>query len=158
MKRLLIILLTSCPLLLLAVDTLRVDSTVSHKNSVRLIIDDMPNAVVHQDSSITRLMLEKYYGTQREAIRKVGFRVQVYSSNDPQSAKNEAFLLQQELIPSVNVEVYVLSEPPFWKVRLGDFKTRDEAKKYKEVINELFPDLYGSTYVVTDKVKIMYKL
>ena len=156
MKRLLIILLTSCPLLLLAVDTLRVDSTVSHKSSVRLIIDDMPNAVVHQDSSITRLMLEKYYGTQREAIRKVGFRVQVYSSNDPQSAKNEAFLLQQELIPSVNVEVYVLSEPPFWKVRLGDFKTRDEAKKYKEVINELFPDLYVSTYVVTDTVKIMY--
>lgn len=156
MKRLLIILLTSCPLLLLAVDTLRVDSTVSHKSSVRLIIDDMPNAVVHQDSSITRLMLEKYYGTQREAIRKVGFRVQVYSSNDPQSAKNEAFLLQQELIPSVNVEVYVLSEPPFWKVRLGDFKTRDEAKKYKEVINELFPELYGSTYVVTDTVKIMY--
>ena len=61
MKRLLIILLTSCPLLLLAVDTLRVDSTVSHKSSVRLIIDDMPNAVVHQDSSITRLMLEKYW-------------------------------------------------------------------------------------------------
>lgn len=156
MKRLLFILLISCPILLLAVDTLMVDSTTLNHCGVRLIIDDMPNAVVHQDSSITRLMLEKYSGTQREAMRKVGFRVQVYSSNDPQVAKNEAFLLQQELLPSVNVEVYVLSDPPFWKVRLGDFKTRDEAKKYKDVINELFPELYGSTYVVTDTVKIMY--
>jgi hypothetical protein len=48
--------------------------------------------------------------------------------------------------------VYVISEPPFWKVRLGDFLTREEAIEYKNQLNILFPHLQGSTYVVPDQV------
>ena len=114
----------------------------------------MPNVAVHQDSAITNLMIDKTLGFQRGVQEVDGFRVQVYASNLPQVAKNEALLLQQELAPRVDVEIYVISEPPFWKVRLGNFKTREEATEYKEMLNMLFPDLRGGTYVVQDKVII----
>jgi hypothetical protein len=52
----------------------------------------------------------------------------------------------------VDVTVHVVSDPPFWKVRLGDFLTREDALQYKQVVNQIFPELSGSTYVVPDEV------
>ena len=61
-------------------------------------------------------------------------------------------MLQQRIESVLSVPVYALSEPPFWKVRLGNFKTREDANAYKEVFLDMFPDMVGSTYVVPDKI------
>ncbi len=120
-----------------------------------LITDAMENVVVHQDSLITRLMEDKRVGRQRGQYEEDGFRLQVYASNVQQTAKNEALLLQQRLEPLIDVPVYAQSEPPFWKVRLGNFRTREEANRYKEIFLQDFPDLQGSTYVVPDKIVLI---
>lgn len=117
-----------------------------------LITDVMENAVVHQDSAITQLMIDKRLGTQHEQQVIDGFRIQVYASNKQQQAKNEALLLQQQLESAIDIPVYTVSEPPFWKVRVGNFKTREDANTYKEAFLQEFPDLQGSTYVVPDKI------
>ena len=121
-----------------------------------LLIDAMEHVVVHQDTLINELMLDKRLGRQRGQQELSGFRVQVYSSNQQQVAKNEAISLQQELKTKLDHPVYVVSEPPFWKVRIGDFLKREDANEYKEELLIQFPDLYGSTYVVPDKVTILY--
>lgn len=138
-------------------DTIHRDATITELSTdVRLIINEMPNVVVHQDSLITNLMMDKNLGIQRGVQEVDGFRVQIYASNQPQAAKNEALYLQQDLISHVDVDIYIISEPPFWKVRLGDFKTRHDANEYKDWFNDSFPELRGSTYVVPDKVTIKY--
>lgn len=119
---------------------------------VVLLTEVMEHAVVHQDSAITRLMRDKRLGIQRGQQETDGFRLQVYASNAQQSAKNEALLLQQRLEGEIDVPVYALLEPPFWKVRIGNFRTREEANAYKEVFLQYFPDLQGGTYVVPDKI------
>ena len=121
-----------------------------------LLTDVMENVVVHQDSLIEELMRDKRLGRQRGQQELSGFRVQVYSSNRQQEAKNEALALQQELKNKLDYPVYVISEPPFWKVRIGDFLKREDANAYKETMLLQFPDLYGSTYIVPDKVTILY--
>ena len=121
-----------------------------------LLTDAMEHVVVHQDTLINELMLDKRLGRQRGQQELSGFRVQVYSSNQQQVAKNEAISLQQELKTKLDHPVYVVSEPPFWKVRIGDFLKREDANEYKEELLIQFPDLYGSTYVVPDKVTILY--
>lgn len=128
-------------------DTLREASV-----PVVLLTEAMEHAVVHQDSAITQLMRDKRLGIQRGQQEADGFRVQVYASNNQQQAKNEALLLQQRLESALDMPVYAQSEPPFWKVRLGNFRTREEANKYKEVFLQYYPDLQGSTYVVPDKI------
>lgn len=128
-------------------DTILVDSA-----KVILIMDEMANARVYQDSAIIRMMEDKRVGRIRGEQIVDGFRVQVYASNKQQIAKNEALMLQQRIEAALSVPVYALSEPPFWKVRLGNFKTREDANAYKEAFLNMFPDMVGSTYVVPDKI------
>ena len=135
------------------VDTLQVD-TLQEDTLHTFILDAMPNVIVHQDSAITLLLEDKSYNRQRGQRQVSGFRVQVYASNTPQVAKNEALDLHETLSSQVSMAVYVISEPPFWKVRLGDFLTREEAIEYKNQLNVLFPHLQGSTYVVPDQVTV----
>lgn len=135
-------------------DTLQVVDSLQQDTLHTFILDDMPNVLVHQDSAITLLLEDKSYNRQRGQHQVSGFRVQVYASNTPQVAKNEALDLYETLSSQVNMPVYVISEPPFWKVRLGDFLTREEAVEYKNQLNVLFPHLQGSTYVVPDQVTV----
>ena len=144
------------PMLLdsLYTDTLQVVDSLQQDTLHTFILDDMPNVLVHQDSAITLLLEDKSYNRQRGQHQVSGFRVQVYASNTPQVAKNEALDLYETISSQVNMPVYVISEPPFWKVRLGDFLTREEAVEYKNQLNVLFPHLQGSTYVVPDQVTV----
>lgn len=130
-------------------DTISIDSM-----HITLIMDEMSNAIVHQDSTITQLMMDKVTGRVRGEQIIDGFRVQIYASNQQQVAKNESLMLQQRIEPLLDVPVYAISEPPFWKVRIGNFKTREEANTYKDILLNMFPDMVGSTYVVPDKITI----
>lgn len=160
MKKLLIFLVLFLPLTYtysqdILVDTNTIDSTIINDTiEVVLIVDEMENAIIHQDSLVRQLMIDKYLGIQRGQIQVDGFRVQVYSSNQQQIAKNEALMLQQNLENQIDNPIYAISEPPFWKVRIGNFQTREEATEYRNEIISLFPELQGSTYVVPDKVII----
>lgn len=119
------------------------------------ILESMPNAVVYQDSLITKLLDAKISGAERQEKEIDGYRVQVYSSNRQQIAKGEALGLQTKLAEQLDLPVYVQYMPPFWKVRIGDFSTYDSAREYKEYIISLFPEMQGDTYVVRDKIHVL---
>ena len=161
MRKFLFILAIYLPTVLIAqndilpTDSILVNDTVSIDSMhITLIMDDMSNAIVHQDSTITQLMMDKVTGRVRGEQIIDGFRVQIYASNQQQVAKNESRMLQQRIEPLLDVPVYAISEPPFWKVRIGNFKTREEANTYKDILLNMFPDMVGSTYVVPDKITI----
>ena len=50
--------------------------------------------------------------------------------------------------------VYVNFIQPFWKVRIGNFKTVEEAKAYKEELVKQFPELQAESYPVKDMIII----
>ena len=139
------------------VDTIvAIDSIVTiDMEDVKLITEEMAHAVVHQDSLVTQLMRDKRMGYTRGEQVIDGFRVQIYASNVQHKAKQEAFELHQRVEAQIDVPVYTLSEPPFWKVRIGNFHTREEANAYKSTFLELYPELIGSTYIVPDKIIII---
>lgn len=127
--------------------------------SVLLIIllstlDFLPNVQIVQDSTMDVLLDEAING-KHEIIEMDGYRVQVYSSNQQQTAKTEALELEAKLKEKVNQTIYVQYLPPFWKVRLGDFKTYDEAREYKKLFVQLFPSMMGDTYIVRDKIQVI---
>ena len=118
------------------------------------IFDEMGGVEVVQDSAIIRLLNATIEGKQ-ELIEIDGYRMQIYSSNQHQVAKSEALALEAKLKNRVDQTIYVLYLPPFWKVRVGDFRTADEAREYKKNFVEQFPELTGETYIVRDKVKVL---
>ena len=146
----LFVLLAAIPVL--ADDTIEIVSTVVVPR-VNLL-EQMPNAEVIQDSAVATLLDGAINGT-REWVEIEGYRVQIYSSNQQQTAKGEALDLEEKLQPQVIQTIYVQYIPPFWKVRIGDFRTYEEAKEYKKTFVQLFPDLTGDTYIVRDKIKVL---
>ena len=114
----------------------------------------MPGVQVIQDSALARILQVTISGNE-EWIEVSGYRVQVYSSNQQQKAKAEALRLEDRLKDQLNQTVYVQYVPPFWKVRIGDFRTYDEAKEYKRQVVQQFPGLVGDTYIVRDQIKVL---
>ena len=118
------------------------------------IFDSLPGVQIVQDSAIAVLLNEAVNG-KHEMVEVEGYRVQIYSSNQQQMAKTEALDLEARLKESVGHSIYVQYLPPFWKVRIGDFRSYDEAREYKKLFVAQYPDLMGDTYIVRDKILVM---
>ena len=118
------------------------------------VVNLFPGVQVVQDSAMVMLLDEAVNG-KHELVEMDGYRVQIYSSNQQQTAKSEALDLEQKLRDAVNQTIYVQYLPPFWKVRIGDFRTYDEARDYKKQFVALYPHMMGDTYIVRDKIQVM---
>ena len=118
------------------------------------LLDSMPDVELVQDSTVA-VLIEVAMRGKMEWVEIDGFRVQIYSSNQQQTAKAEALNLEAMLKDKVSPTIYVQYLTPFWKVRLGDFRTYDEAKEYKKQFVQQFPDMMGDTYIVRDKIQVL---
>lgn len=118
------------------------------------ILESMPGVEVIQDSAVA-LLLDGVMNGDREWVEIDGYRVQVYSSNQQQYAKAEALDLEAKLQDRVSHTIYVQYISPFWKVRIGDFRSYDEAKEYKRIFVQQYPNMVGDTYIVRDKIKVL---
>lgn len=72
--------------------------------------------------------------------RMAGYRVQVFSDNNARTAKNEA-RSKQRVISSrfPNYQTYVMYTSPYWRLKVGDFKTQREANAAAEELRKAFP-------------------
>ena len=148
MKRLFVLLIA-----LIAYISIFADDTIAV--SIRAnIISEMPGVEVYQDSTVARLLHNVIYGEQ-ELIEIDGYRVQSYSSNQQHTAKEEAMVLEKKLKDYLPHTIYVSYVPPFWKVRVGDFRTYEEARDYKKEFVQMYPERIGDTYIVRDKIKVL---
>ncbi len=104
--------------------------------SLTRVEEGMPRVTIVQDSAICKLIGQPGVNLpqnivvvqNRPCLQMSGYRIQVFSSNNQQSAKNEAFRREtaiKQVIP--NITSYVKYQAPFWRVRVGDFQTYEDA-------------------------------
>ncbi len=85
----------------------------------------------------TNIYLENgYYGME-------GFRIQIYSSSN-RNAREESNRARAEfMIRFPDIVSYPLyADPGYFKIRVGDFRTKTEATKLFLIISKEFPDAY----------------
>lgn len=85
--------------------------------------------------------------------KTVGYRVQVYADNNVRSAKSEA--RQRERMVGGTFpqwDTYVTYASPYWRLRIGDFRTQYEAEKAAADIRRQFPRYAKEVRVVRDRV------
>ena len=70
---------------------------------------------------------------QHRQTTVAGYRVQIFSASNQQAAE-QAQARARNLLG--RDDVYVEFEPPFFKVRIGNFRTREEAKKLVRVVKQ----------------------
>jgi hypothetical protein len=72
-----------------------------------------------------------------------GFRVQIYSSSN-RNAREESGKARADFMsrfPDI-VSYQLFAEPGYYKIRVGDFRTKTEAIKTYLMISKAFPDAY----------------
>ncbi len=70
-----------------------------------------------------------------------GWRVQIYFGSG-QRAMSEAQSAKKRFLTRYGNEIgaYIVYDSPFYKIRVGDFRTKAEALKFKEHIKRTFPE------------------
>ncbi len=103
------------------------------------------NATLYQDSSITRLTnAYKNYNRVKEFVD--GYRIQVLYTN----VRDEIYESKSKVYNEFpDLPGYVEYEPPNFKLRIGDFKTRLEATYYLQDVIAIYP----GAFIVNDKIK-----
>ena len=109
------------------------------------------NVVVHQDS-IMRAALEAQQVRGNETTMR-GFRVQLFSSNNARTAREAAFKVEKTIREKLpHMAVYVTDTSPFWRVRVGNCPTHDDAQRLRQYLIEQLPQLSTETYIVPDQI------
>ncbi|MDD6642395.1 MAG: SPOR domain-containing protein [Bacteroidales bacterium] len=109
------------------------------------------NVVVHQDS-IMRAALEAQQVRGNETSMR-GFRVQLFSSNNARTARDAAFKVEKTIREKLpHMAVYVTYASPFWRVRVGNCPTHDDAQRLRQYLIEQLPQLSTETYIVPDQI------
>ena len=87
--------------------------------------------------------------------RMAGFRVQVFSDNNARTAKNEARSKQRTISSRFpQYQTYVMYTSPYWRLKVGDFRTQQEANNAADELRKAFPSYSKEIRVVRDRVNI----
>ncbi len=110
-------------------------ATASHKNYS-----------VKQDAKIAAL-LDKYKDYNHKKEFTEGYRIQVMYTDVRDEVYKSKGTMYKEF---ENLAPYVEYEQPYYKLRLGDFKSRLEATHFLQQIITLYP----GAFIVHDKIKL----
>ena len=113
---------------------------------------DTTSVVIHKDARIDALIKKQIdinEETTRDSRRTAsGYRILVMNSNDRKKvfdAKARIYQLYPELKP------YLLYQAPFYKLKVGNFKTKEEAEEY---LTELSRDFPKGLFIVRDIIEV----
>ena len=97
--------------------------------------------------SLSFIIKDKRIDKLNETYKLIGYRIQIYSGNKRQPA-NQARSTFLRSHPKT--KAHLDYEQPYYKVRVGDFKTKLEALKYKNGITDEFPNCF----IVRDEIDV----
>lgn len=84
---------------------------------------------------------------------RAGYRVQVFDDNNVRTAKSEAYSRKSKIETRFpDMAVYVTFSSPYWRVKVGDFRTRGEAEAAMAEFRQAFPESAKSLRIVRDRI------
>lgn len=111
------------------------DSVIVHK-------DPRVDALVKKQSSINKSVKKASVRTMR------GYRLLVVNTNkreEAMDAKTKIYTYFPDL------KAYLSYQSPYFKLKAGNFKTRDEAEKYRKTMSGIFPK---GVFIINDIIEI----
>lgn len=106
------------------------------------VADNTGSVKVVKDSRIDILVRKQVYINTLAIRNQPGFRVQVITTNKRNEA-NDAKAKVMQLFP--DYRTYIDYQSPYFKVRVGDFRSREEATELRDKLTNQFA---GGVFVV----------
>ncbi len=113
---------------------------------------DSNSVIVYKDPRID-MLIKKQIDINEETTRDTrrtasGYRILVINSNDRTkvfAAKAKIYQLYPELKP------YLMYQSPFYKLKVGNFRTKEEAEDYRKELSRDFPT---GLYLMRDIIEV----
>lgn len=86
---------------------------------------------------------------------RAGYRVQVFDDNNPRTSRSAAASYKSRIESAFPAyRAYVAFNSPYWRVKVGDFRSRAEAESAMVEIRRAFPGLKAYIRIVRDRINI----
>lgn len=127
------------------------DSTVVVHDIFSEINDDSEGGKIqiYQDPILHVLIDKNTRINKKEGLW--GYRIQIFSGSG-QNARDKSFAIQTEFVeqfPDFDKGlIYNIYQAPFFKLRLGDYRSKNEAVEFYHQLKEFFPN----SYIVKSKI------
>jgi DNA gyrase inhibitor GyrI len=120
------------------------------------VITDGPALVVHKDPRMDALV--KKQASINERSKKVtgrymrGYRLLVLNTN----SRDEAIDAKTKIYKHFpDQKAYLTYQSPFFRLKAGNFKTRDEARRYQSLMNSIFPK---GVFIIGETIEVKPEL
>jgi|SRR5271154_2144151 len=110
------------------------------------------SVVVHKDARVDSLISKQIQineETTRDSRRNIpGYRILVVTSND----RNKVFNAKSQIYQQYpELQSYIMYQPPNYKLKLGNFKTQDEAQPYVDKFSKIYPT---GVYIIHEMIEV----
>jgi len=125
-------------------------TTIVWANPIFAQTDSLSSKViVNHDPKIMELINRRasYYEEKKEMP---GFRLQIFFDSGNEARKRATTARTEFIQKYPNVEAYLSFEQPYYKIRVGDFRSRLDAKQFEYKIMRDYPN----AFIVPDKIKL----
>jgi hypothetical protein len=120
--------------------------------TVCAIAQDSGSVMVYKDPRLP-LLVKKQAQINEETTRNsrrtmAGYRIQIVNTTDRNTAidaKTKVYQLYPEL------KAYLLFQSPYYRLKVGNFKSRSEAETYMKSLQKNFP---GSIFILKDIIEV----
>ena len=108
--------------------------------------------VVHKDARVDALIKKKAAinkATKKSMSRTMrGYRLMVINTN----SRDEAIAAKTKLYTYYpDIKSYLQYQSPYFKLKAGNFQTRDEAEKYRKAMASMFPK---GVFIINDIIEV----
>ena len=117
-----------------------------------LFAQDTASVIVHKDPRVD--VLVKKQSEVNAAIKKAnartakGYRLLVVNTNK----RDEAMAAKTKIYTSFpELKSYLVYQSPYFKLKAGNYQTREEAKRYQTLMNSLFPK---GVFIISDIIEV----
>lgn len=123
-----------------------------------------PNVALSQPEALTRRVewLRQADGANADAQQSAratvtagGYRIQVFSDSNARTARHEANAKAASISERFpHWATYITFDSPYWRLRVGDFRTYDDATEALGELKAAFPSYRREMRVVRDHIKV----
>lgn len=128
-------------------------------NSISIVehISSSNNIIINQSAKLSeRLKHNDEKQEQSTALGSMaGYRILIFSDNNSRTAKSEARAKARNISAVFpHYRTYVTYNSPYWRLKVGDFRTNQEAAKAMDEIKKEFPTYSREIRIVRDRINI----
>lgn len=125
----------------------RINTIEPGKGRVKVVQDKLVDNRIGRPKKVATL--------RDEYMEMSGWRVQVFAGNNQRTSKEEAFQKETEIKLSFpEMPTYVQYTAPFWRLRVGDFRTYMDASDVLATLKRSFPSFGREMSIIKETILV----